>query len=46
VGIYVTNNSPVQGWEANMKGRFMDFFAGAADSSHINSFLVMQVSGQ
>lgn len=36
--------SPAQGWEANLKGRFMDFFQGVGEASHINSFLVMQVS--
>lgn len=36
------DRSPAQGWEANLKGRFMDFFTGAVETQHINSFLVMQ----
>lgn len=34
--------SPAKGWEANLQARFLDFFQTASDSSHVNSFLVMQ----
>lgn len=34
--------SPAKGWEANLQARFLDFFSGATDNDHINSFMVMQ----